>query len=67
SSPKMSMAGEYLGPVRSWGDLLENTALGPLPGGIVLIGVALFYGAVLYGSVRREAHEGELAHGQVHV
>jgi uncharacterized membrane protein len=67
SSPKMSMAGEFLGPVRSWSDLFENSALGPLPGWIVLIGIAVFYGLVLYGSLRREAQEGELAHGQVHV
>ncbi|ODR91303.1 DUF2270 domain-containing protein [Sinorhizobium alkalisoli] len=67
SSSKMSMAGEFLGPVHSWSDLFENTALGPLPGSIVLIFVALFYGLILYGSFRREEREGELAHGQVHV
>lgn len=67
SSPKMSMAGEFLGPVRSWSDLLENAALGPLPGALVLVGVAVSYAVIFYGSVRREAQEGELAHGQVHV
>lgn len=67
SSPKISTNGEPFGHVRSWADLFQNAALGPLPGLPVIIGVGLFYALVLYGSLHREPREGELAHGEVHV
>ncbi|MQW88194.1 DUF2270 domain-containing protein [Sinorhizobium saheli] len=67
SSPKIATTGETFDHVRSWSDVMENAALGPVPGWAVAIAVALFYGAVLYGSIRREPGAGELAHGEVHV
>jgi uncharacterized membrane protein len=67
SSPKMSSTGIPFGHVRSWTDFTENAALGLLPGWSVMIGIALFYGVITYGSLHKEAHEGELAHGEVHV
>ncbi|WP_026613906.1 DUF2270 domain-containing protein [Ensifer aridi] len=67
SSPKMSTNGEPFGHVRSWADVTENAALGVVPGWAVMIGVALFYAAVFYGSLRKEPGAGELAHGEVHV
>ncbi|MDK1373144.1 MULTISPECIES: DUF2270 domain-containing protein [unclassified Sinorhizobium] len=67
SSPKISANGEPFGHVRSWTDFTEKAALGPLPGWAVMIGVALFYVLVLYASLHKEQHEGELAHGEVHV
>jgi uncharacterized membrane protein len=38
-----------------------------LPGWIVIIVVASFYGWVLYAALRRYKSEGELAYGGVHV
>jgi uncharacterized membrane protein len=67
SSPKISSTGEPFGHVRSWADVAENAALGPVPGVAVAIGVALFYAVVLYGSLHRATGAGELAHGEVHV
>ena len=49
------------------GEWLRHAAIGPLPGWIVIIVVAAFYGWVLYATLRRYEGEGELAHGNVHV
>lgn len=51
----------------SFGGVLENAALGPLPGWLVLAIVAAFYGWILHAILRRYEHAGELAHGEVHV
>ncbi|WP_429815740.1 DUF2270 domain-containing protein [Ensifer sp. B1-9] len=67
SSPKISTNGEPFGHVRSWADVAQNAALGPISGWPVIVGVLLFYALVLYGSLHREPGEGELAHGEVHV
>jgi uncharacterized membrane protein len=51
----------------SFSDWLGNAAIGPLPGGIVILGVALFYGWLLWTALRVPKSEGELAYGEVHV
>jgi uncharacterized membrane protein len=51
----------------SFKDVLENAALGPLPGWLVMAIVAAFYGWILYAIRRRYEHAGELAFGEVHV
>ena len=51
----------------SFKDTLENAALGPLPGWLVMAIVAVFYGWILYAIRRRYTQSGELAFGEVHV
>jgi uncharacterized membrane protein len=46
---------------------LDNAALGPLPGWLVVLVVAIFYGWLLLAALRRYERGGELAHGEVHV
>ncbi len=46
---------------------LENAALGPFPGWLVIAGAACFYGWLLYATLRPYRRSGELAHGNVHV
>lgn len=51
----------------SMSDTVGNAALGPLPGWLVLAGVAVFYGWLLRAATRPYERSGELAHGNVHV
>jgi uncharacterized membrane protein len=67
TSGKMQLGGGNAEFAFSFADSLHNAALGPLPGWLVLTGVATFYGWVLYASLRRYEGIGELAHGDVHV
>ena len=53
--------------VSSVGEWVRNAAIGPVPGWTVILVVALFYGWILYASLRRPRGEGELAFGNVHV
>jgi uncharacterized membrane protein len=46
---------------------VRNAAIGPVPGWIVILAVALFYAWILTTSLRRPKGEGELAFGNVHV
>jgi uncharacterized membrane protein len=53
------------------GSLVEtvtrNAALGPFPGWVVLLAVAVFFAWLSYTAFRPRAKSGELAHGEVHV
>jgi uncharacterized membrane protein len=53
--------------VGSLADFLRNTAIGPVPGLVVVPVVALFYLWVLFTALRRPKSGGELAYGDVHV
>ena len=53
--------------VGSVGEWVRNAAIGPVPGWIVILAVALFYVWILTASLRRPKGEGELAFGNVHV
>ena len=46
---------------------LRNAAVGPLPGWLIVVAVVLFYGWLLYATLRSRQAQGELAHGDVHV
>jgi uncharacterized membrane protein len=46
---------------------IQNLALGPVPGWLVLAGVCTFYGWLVYATFRPRPKSGELAHGEVHV
>lgn len=47
--------------------VVANAAFGPVPGGVVLGIVALFYAGIGYGSLKVDMSDTELAHGEVHV
>ena len=47
--------------------VVANAALGPVPGGVVIALVALFYAVVAYFSFTVKMSDSELAHGSVHV
>ncbi len=53
--------------VTSVSEWVRNAAIGPVPGWIVILAVALFYAWILFASLRRPKGEGELAFGNVHV
>lgn len=53
--------------VSQWSDVINNAALGPVAGWIVLTLVGVLYGAVFFASVYNEADDGEFAFGEAHV
>jgi uncharacterized membrane protein len=53
--------------IHSAGELLNNAALGYIPGWLVLICILSFYGWLLYTMIRHRETAGELAYGEVHV
>ena len=53
--------------VQSFGEWLNNTAIGPLPGWVTVSAVGLLYAWVAFASLRALPTEGELAYGDVHV
>ncbi|MEJ6784183.1 DUF2270 domain-containing protein [Aminobacter sp. Piv2-1] len=67
STPQLQAEGATGGLVSSLREVLRNAALGPLPGWLIMLGVAGFYLWLLYASLRPydDAVEGGL--GQVHV
>jgi len=53
--------------VHSGREFLHNTAVGYIPGGVVLAGVLIFYAWLFYVMFRHRTEEGELTFGDVHV
>ncbi len=53
--------------IHSLDEFLHNTAIGYIPGEVVLAGVLIFYGWLLYVMIRHRTNEGELTFGEVHV
>jgi uncharacterized membrane protein len=53
--------------VGSLSEWVRNAAIGPMPGGAVVTGLALFYAWVVLTALRVPKGEGELAFGDVHV
>jgi uncharacterized membrane protein len=53
--------------VRSTSELLNNAAIGYMPGWIVVLAILSFYGWLIYLVVRHRDTTGELAYGEVHV
>jgi uncharacterized membrane protein len=53
--------------VTSVGEWIQNAAIGPVPGWAVIAVLAVFYGWILYASLRKPKGDGELAYGNVHV
>lgn len=67
TSAKMQQSGEGADDVLSPLDWVRNAAIGPVPGWVVIAGVAAFYGWLILVALRRDPAEGELAYGAVHV
>lgn len=67
STPKLLPEERAVEFVHSFGELVANATLGPLPGGLVLAGVLLFYALIVFSALHREPDDGEFAHGEVHV
>jgi uncharacterized membrane protein len=53
--------------IHSAGELLNNAALGYIPGWLVLVCILSFYGWLLYIMLKHRETTGELAYGEVHV
>ena len=53
--------------VHSGKEFLHNASVGYIPGSLVLAGVLIFYGWLLYVMIRHRTVEGELTFGDVHV
>jgi uncharacterized membrane protein len=53
--------------IHSAGELLNNAALGYIPGWLVLFCILSFYGWLLYIMLKHRETAGELAYGEVHV
>jgi uncharacterized membrane protein len=67
SSPKLLPDETNAEVVNRWSDLVQNAALGPISGWLVLSLVGVFYAAIFFASVYRDPHEGEFAFGEAHV
>lgn len=53
--------------IHSGKEFLHNSAIGYIPGEVVLTGVLIFYGWLFYIMIRHRTQEGELTFGEAHV
>ena len=67
SSSTMQVEGAKTDVALSFDTILAHAAFGPINGAFVIGFIAVFYAAVLYGSMRVDMSDTELAHGSVHV
>ena len=67
SSTMQTPAGSGRDIALAFEHVVANAAFGPVPGSVILVLVALFYAAVVYGSLKVDMADSELAHGEVHV
>ena len=67
TSPKLQEVGARQDFVTSLQEIVGNANLGSLPGWMVLVAVAVFYGWVIYVAFRTIEKTGELSYGNVHV
>jgi uncharacterized membrane protein len=67
SSPKLQDLGVSREKAASIGEIVQNAALGPVPGWAMLFVVSIFYVWIAYASLRPIERPGELSHGDVHV
>jgi uncharacterized membrane protein len=67
STPKLMPDGTPGHFAHSLSEWTSGAAIGPIPGWMVVLGVAAFYCWIVYAALRRYAGEGELAIGDVHV
>ncbi len=67
SSPRLQQDEMPADFVYSATELLQNAALGPVPGSAVLLVVLGFYLAVLYAGLQRISRDGDFVHGEAHM
>ncbi len=67
SSVKLQQEGMRFEFAQSAWEIIQNAALGPLPGPAVMAGVMLFHGWLAWCAMRPDERVGEMAHGDVHV
>ncbi|MBB3607657.1 putative membrane protein [Rhizobium sp. BK602] len=67
STPKLQTEGVPQELAQSWSYIVDNAALGPIPGWPVIAMVAAFYAVILYGTLRRGPDDGDFTHGEAHV
>ncbi|WP_431322424.1 DUF2270 domain-containing protein [Rhizobium sp. YTU87027] len=67
TTPKLQTEGNPLTQAHSWSYVVDNAALGPIPGWAVLCIVSLAYVGILYGTLHREMDEDEFVQGEAHV
>jgi len=67
STPKLQEEGTRRDLVASVLEAIHNASLGPLPGELIVVIVALFYAALAFVALTAGHEEGELAIGDVHV
>lgn len=67
SSVKLQQEGMRFEFAQSAWEIIQNAALGPLPGPAVMAGVMLFHAWLAWCAMRPDERVGEMAHGDVHV
>jgi len=67
STPRLQTDGLTQERAHSWSYIADNAALGPMPGLIVIVIVAAFYAAIVYGTLHRGPDDGDFVHGEAHV
>ena len=67
STPSLQPEGVSIGFVRSVWEAVGNAALGPVPGWLVVVIIAISFAALLAVAFLTVDNEEELAHGSVHV
>lgn len=67
STPKLQAEGAPQELAHSWSYIVDNAALGPIPGWPVITIVVVFYAVILYGTLRRKLDDGDFPHGEAHV
>ena len=67
TSAKLQQVGVQSDIAQSFAEIIRNATLGPASGWFVILVVMVFYGGLVYVSLRSYEITGELAHGKVHV
>jgi uncharacterized membrane protein len=67
SSSRLQQDEVAVDPAKSMPGVIQNLALGPMPGWVVLIAVLAFYGWLTHMTIGARDVSGEMAHGDVHV
>lgn len=67
STPRLQTDSAAQEMAHSWSYITDNAALGPIPGVVVIVLVAVFHAAVVYGTLHRGSDEGDFVHGEAHV
>ncbi|ENN89272.1 hypothetical protein RHSP_29850 [Rhizobium freirei PRF 81] len=67
STPRLQTDSAAQQMAHSWSYVTDNAALGPIPGVFVIVLVAAFYSAIVYGTLHHGRDDGDFVHGEAHV